>query len=254
MTMLMGRWVGMLVTLHAVTACYDRSDHNDGSVSGLTNATNNPGAGGSTTQGPGGTTTQGQGGTTTTTTTQGQGGAAGDAGSPGAGGDPGFAGAAGHPGFAGGSGDTSSCEGHCEPCEEGLVFADACDADCVCEPADSPDKPVIEELLACDLDEPCPPSVRYDDPGTATWDNGACLLAAFRDRTRGSFHHQTTLADIGSYTTDYTFLLGDDDEVLVLRTTTNDAGPGNLERTYYPVWSCTLRSYAELDDCVAAGT
>jgi hypothetical protein len=113
---------------------------------------------------------------------------------------------------------------------------------------------VIEGLLACDFEEPCPPSVRYDDPGSATWDNGACMLTAFRDRTRGRFQHQTTLADIGSYITDYTFLVGGDDEVLILRTTTNALAPGNLVRTYYPVWSCTLKSYAELDNCVAAGT
>jgi hypothetical protein len=88
----------------------------------------------------------------------------------------------------------------------------------------------------------------------ATWTDGICMLTAFRDRTPGRYHHTTILAQTGNYITDYTFLLGGNDEVLILRTTTNALAPGNAVLTYLPVWSCTLSSYEQLDACIAAGT
>src|SRR5688572_29996555 len=252
----MGRCVGAVVFLQVLQLCVacgsdERlGDKGSGGTSG-SGGTDPQGQGGTDPQGQGGTDPQGQGGTDPQgqggtdpqgqggTDPQGQGGSAGDASPGGAGGDPGLAGAAGD---AGAAGATSPCEGggepECEPCLGNRVHVE-CDESCVCEPANDPLTPVYDDLLACDLDEPCPASVRYDDPGSATWSGGGCLLTAFRDQLVGKYHHTTTVADIGTYTTDYTFLVGQGGRALVLRTTTS--GPdssGNFERTYFPVWSC----------------
>jgi hypothetical protein len=96
------------------------------------------------------------------------------------------------------------------------------------------------------------PTLRvYGKHVSSTWDDGACLLEALRDRTRGRFHHTSTEVEDGVFTTNYTFLLGSDDKVLMLRTYFD----GSVSvRDYLPVWSCTLKSYDALDACVAAGT
>lgn len=264
MAMVMGRAFGLLVAAYALTACGDTDKNGSdsdgtGGTGGLgtgglgAGGTEPQGQGGTELQGQGGTVPQGQGGATSQgqggTDPQGQGGTVGEAGSSATGGSAGFAGAP-----AGGAGGAPpSCDGQCEPCAEGYVLVE-CGERCVCEPADDPLKPTYDDLLACDLDDPCPPSVRHTDPGSSTWTQGACLLAAFRDRTPGIYQHMTTLADLGTYTTNYTFLIGDDDEVLMLRKTENGLASGNLDRTYFPVWSCTLKSYDDLDACVAAGT
>ena len=129
-----------------------------------------------------------------------------------------------------------------------------CDERCVCEPAHEPLKPPHDELLACDLDEPCPPSVLREDPGSALWTGGACLLTAFRDRSPGKYHYSTTVEDIGTFTTDYTILVGEGGRVIVIRTTTSGPDAGNLQRTYFPVWSCSFQNFEVLDACLAAGT
>lgn len=265
----MGRTLGLLAMLSALTACGSSenngkngsaSDGDGGSAAFGAGGTEPEGQGGTDPQGHGGTDSQGLGGTE-----QGQGGTMsdvkGDTDPPGPGGTTGEAGSAGA-GAAGSAGDgagggaagaTAACEDQCEPCTEGRVLA-GCDGHCICEAADEPLKPTYDDLLACNLDQPCPPSERHNLPGSSTWREGACLLTAFRDRTPGMYQHITTLADISIVTTRYTFLLGGDDNVLLLRTTEVGSPSGNLERTYLPVWSCTLRSYDDLDDCVAAGT
>jgi hypothetical protein len=175
----------------------------------------------------------------------------GGTGGTGTGGDGGFAGA---PPDGGAAGETATCGDECDPCDEGYVYAE-CDSLCVCEPSDSPDKPVYDDLVACDLDDPCPRSVRTNYSPTITWTDGLCMLTAFRDRTPGIYHHASVLSqDSGEYITDITFLLGGDDQVLMLRTTTNALAPGNAVREYLPTWSCTLSSYEVLDACITAGT
>ena len=255
----MGRSWGILWALCALTACgeTEKNKHASGdttTTSGTTESTGF-GAGGTGAEGQGGTpqgqaatTLQGQGGTAL----QGQGGNGmiGVAGSSGTGGGAGFAGAAADSGAAGA---TAACADKCEPCDADHVIV-ACDP-CICEPADSPDKPLVQSLAGCPLDEPCPASRRYDPPGSSSWQDGLCMLTAFRDRTVGKYQHFTMLTDEGYYETNYTFLVVGDDRVLILRTTENGLDPdANIVRTYLPVWSCTLKSPELLDNCVQAGT
>jgi len=251
----LGRCVGAAVCLQVLQLCVacgsdERRDSDGSGGTSGSGGTDPQGQGGTDPQGQGGTDPQGQGGTEP----NGQGGSAGEASPGGAGGDPGVAGGAGD---AGAGGAPSPCddggEAECAPCRGSLVHVE-CDERCLCEPANHPLKPVYDDLLACDLDEPCPLSLRYDDPGSATWSGGGCLLTAFRDQLVGKYHHTTTVADIGEYTTEYTFLVGQGGRALVLRTTTSGPASGNFERTYFPVWSCGFRSYEALDTCLGAGT
>jgi len=235
----------VLLVLHVFAAC-ELEPQVDPPAPG-TGGTDPTGTGGTDAKGTGGTDPTGQGGTHPT----GQGGTAGDegtTGSAGAGGQPSFAGAAGSGGAAG------SCGDDCEPCQDDYVHTE-CEGDrCVCEVANNPWKQEYQELLACDLDEPCPPSTQYSDPGTFRWEGSACLLTALRDRTPGKYRFSDTFADAGSQTSDAVFLLNGSDEILVLNVDTSGLVTGNLTRNYWPVLSCTLKSYDELDACVAAGS
>lgn len=268
----MGRSWGVLWALCALTACgeTETNKHASGDTTGTTGSAGF-GAGGTGAQGQGGTepqtqgqaaasqgqggTLQGQGGTGAQgqgSTSQGLGGngTIGVTSSSGTGGSAGFAGAVADSGSAGAA---TACADKCAPCDADQVLV-ACDP-CICEPADSPDKPLIHHLAACPLDEPCPASRRYDTPASSTWQDGLCMLTAFRDRTVGKYEHSTRLNDEGYYMTNYTFLVLGDDKVLILRSTQNGLDPGaNIVRTYLPVWSCALKSYELLDSCLEAGT
>ncbi|HEY6723855.1 MAG TPA: hypothetical protein VI197_07475 [Polyangiaceae bacterium] len=269
MRRLVGRGFGIFVVLYAVTACGDTDKNNNSGSAGVggtagfgAGGTDPQGQGGTTSQGQGGTDPQGQGGTTSHgqggTTTQGAGGTepqgqggtlVGEAGASATGG---YAGSAGDP-WGGAAGATALCDERCEPCTEGNVHIDCRDR-CLCENPNDPNKPDYDAMQECNFDAPCKASSIERDPGSAIWREGECLLTAFRDRTRGRYLHVTTTADLGTYTTGYWFLLGGDDNVLMLRATDSGNASGNLDRSYLPVWSCTLKSYEQLDACVAAGT
>ena len=249
-----------LLLLCSFTACGGNSAKNEnetdngGAVGTGTGGTAPQGQGGTDPQGQGGTgpqgtTSPGQGGTVPQgTTAQGQGTASATGSSATA---SGSGGASSTGASSTGAGGASACEDQCYPCAEGQVIVECHDQRCVCEAIDNPDKAVHADLLACDLDEPCPPSVKFTEPGRATWEGGTCLLEALRDRTPGVYHHEDAEVEDGYWSTDYAFLVGGGDEVLVLRITF-DRTTG--VRAYLPVSSCTLKSYDALDACVTAGT
>jgi len=253
----MSRGWGTMLALCTLAACgeTDRNKHESDSTDTTdTSATNTEST--STSQGPSSTSTtstmsttsQGPSSTTSSTTSQGQGGASGQSSSTSSGGSAGACEA---------DADCvddcpAACVDYCSVFLTGFVVAE-CGSSCVCEIANDPYKPVYEAMAACELEEPCPPSVQHWGAGPFTWHDGACLLTALRDRTPGAYHHSRTLADESSTTFDYTFLLGGNDEVLVLTKTGVD-NFDNIRREYEPVWSCTLKSRDELEACVAAGT
>ena len=271
-SMWLGQCFGVAIALYAFVACGD--DPNGGGTDGGNGGTDPQGQGGTNPQGQGGTNPQGQGGTDPQgqggtnpqgqggtnpqgqggtnpqgqggTNPQGQGGTAGEAGSAGAAGDGGAAGAAGH--------HAGACEDECAPCDTEDYVVVECDPRCVCEFDSDYPKHQHEQLLACDLDEPCPASTQTSNPGYFDWEDGACLLAALRDRTPGKYRLSTRFADLGTIDHDYTFFLDGTEKVLVLDVNTTGIISGNVTRNYLPVMSCTLKSDDVLDDCVAAGT
>jgi hypothetical protein len=108
-------------------------------------------------------------------------------------------------------------------------------------------------MLACDLDEPCPVSTQHSDIRLNTWENGECLLEALRDRTPGRYRLSTSGGDAGHVYNETLLILDGSDEMIVFDMQTSGLLAGNLRRQYIP-GSCTLKSFDELDACVAAGT
>jgi hypothetical protein len=137
-----------------------------------------------------------------------------------------------------------------EACEEGYTLTDA--EKMICEPADTSHHDAQEQLLACEVDEPCAPSSLENGVGTYAWEGGDCLLKALRDRTPGRYAHRNKQSDIGVWITDYHLIVESEGSLQVAKSST--IIDSRTTMSYDPVQRCQLKSEADLNDCVDAGT